>query len=294
MPTAADPPAEPAPDPFVAWSEALRSWEIPSEIIDRATEPPWAMGDAIYVERARTAAAIGRGRDGEADPSRAAALEALAANPEGTGSVLDVGAGAGAAGLALAARCTRLTAVDRNERLLATLREEAAALDLPATTLAGRWPELARRVAVHDVAVCHHVLYDVPDLAPFLGALAEHARRRVVIEISARHPLAWVNPLWLRFHGIRRPERPSADDAVAAVHALGAVPSVRRWTRPTDAPSLEAAVTRARRNLCLPPEREPEVAAAIEDLRAAGRLTGGPASPERAVVTIWWDPPGGR
>jgi hypothetical protein len=43
----------------------------------------------------------------------------------------------------------------------------------------------------------------------------------VVVEITGRHPQAWMNDLWLRFHGIVRPEGPRAEDAVAALEELG-------------------------------------------------------------------------
>ena len=41
----------------------------------------------------------------------------------------------------------------------------------------------------------------------------------------------------------------------------------------------------------LPREREPEVAAAMHELIAAGELHGGPADPVRHVATIWWEAP---
>ncbi len=81
------------------------------------------------------------------------------------------------------------------------------------------------------------------------------------------------------------------DDAVAALGALGLEPSVTRWERESEPASIEVAAARARRNLCLPPNREPEVARVIARLVASGELTGGPALGRRAVATIWWDTP---
>ncbi|MHB8510630.1 MAG: ATP-binding protein [Actinomycetota bacterium] len=57
-----------------------------------------------------------------------------------------------------------------------------------------------------DVVVCHHVLYDVADIVPFVHALTEHALNHVVIEIFDEHPVAWMNPLWRELHGIGRPD----------------------------------------------------------------------------------------
>lgn len=71
-----------------------------------------------------------------------------------------------------------------------------------------------------DVVVCHHVLYNVPRLGPFAQALDEHAGRHVVIEITDRHAWSWMDDLWLRFHGLERPEGPTANDAEAALREL--------------------------------------------------------------------------
>jgi len=62
---------------------------------------------------------------------------------------------------------------------------------------------------------CHHVLYNVAELGPFVTALTSHARRLVVVELTARHPLTALNPLWERFHGLVRPNVPTACDALA-------------------------------------------------------------------------------
>jgi hypothetical protein len=287
------PPAEPLDDPAAAWGEALGRWAIPDDLRRAAADDPWSMGGAVYRDRAH-AAALAAGDPGSSeDRSRDAALEALGALPGGKGSALDVGAGGGAAGLALATRLTRLTGVDRNGSLLATLLEEAEALGIPAEVVEGRWPDVASAIAPHDVVTSHHVLYDVPDIGPFVDALTAHARRRVVVEISQRHPLAWTNPLWQHFHGITRPARPTVDDALAVLEDRGLSPALTRWERPAEPASLEAAAERARRNLCLPATREPEVAEVIARLVATGAIDAGPAVGRRAVATLWWEPPGG-
>lgn len=286
------PPAEPSIDPAAAWGEALGRWAIPDAVRRAAVDDPWSMGGGVYRDRAH-AAALAAGDPGATDDrSRDAALEALGALPAGKGSVLDVGAGAGAAGLALASRLTRLTGVDRNPSLLATLREEADALGISADTVEGRWPDVAPTIGLYDVVTSHHVLYDVPDIGPFVDALTAHARERVVVEISQHHPLAWTNPLWEHFHGITRPERPTVDDALAVLEARGLAPTLTRWDRPAEPVSMEAAAERARRNLCLPAHREPEVAAVITRLVRTGAIDAGPAVGRRAVATLWWEPPG--
>lgn len=277
------------PDAAVAWADALAAWAIPPALLAAAPEPPWAPPEEVYRRRAEEA--LRRVVD-PGDRSRAAALDALE-EASGRASVLDVGAGAGAAGLALAPPAAALTAVDRNPRLLAAFEAAVAtanARGVPVVghALEGRWPDVAGEVAAHDVVVSHHVLYDVPDIAPFLSALMLHARRRVVVEITERHPLAWANPLWQHFHGIVRPERPTADDALRVLRALGVEPQVERWLRSWERRSLAESVARARRNLCLAADRDPEIEEAILRLTETDTLPGGPLDTARPVVTISW------
>jgi len=186
-----------------------------------------------------------------------------------------------------------LVAVDADAPLLAELVRQAGPDAARVRTILGRWPDVAAAVPVADVAVCHHVLYNVPDLAPFIAALAAHARRRVVIEITAAHPIARLNPLWERFHGLRRPTQPTWSDAAAAIRALGHAVQVEQEQPPADPPggTWDELVAMTTRRLCLVPERAPEVAAALE---AQGALPADPATwtPQvRSVVTLWWDVP---
>src|SRR5215813_10374817 len=194
-------------DPVTAWREALAAWEIPEPILRAAPASPWATTGSLFVARARASTAAPAGFSYEM------ANDAL---PEG-GAVLDIGAGAGAASLALAGRAGSLSAVDTDEQLLGVFSALGAEAGVPTQTIVGRWPDVAAWTAPADVVACHHVLYNVADLAPFVAELTAHARRRVVVEISARHPASMWNPLWLRLHGLVRPEGPTAEDAVAAL-----------------------------------------------------------------------------
>ena len=106
-----------------------------------------------------------------------------------------------------------------------------------------------------DVAVAGHVLYNVADLGPFVSALAATARRRVVFELTERHPLHWMNDLWLRFHGLERPSGPVSEDALDALGELDSTLGLERWEA---APRVGGfarradALALARRRLCLP------------------------------------------
>jgi hypothetical protein len=128
------------------------------------------------------------------------------------------------------------------------------------------------------------VLYNVRDLEPFVRALDAHARGRVVIEITATHPLAWMSGLWKRFHGLERPERPTADDELEARRNVELrTPLSSGFERREDAVAL------VRRRLCLPPERDAEIAEALGALlvESDGLWAAGPA--EQTLATLWWD-----
>ncbi|MFZ2058857.1 MAG: hypothetical protein WAV54_15745, partial [Acidimicrobiales bacterium] len=141
-----------------------------------------------------------------------------------------------------------------------------------------------------DVVTCHHVLYNVADLGPFVAALTAHARRLVVVELTARHPLTPLNRLWERFHGLVRPEVPTAFDVLALLEALGLAPSHEVWSQPdqSEHESFEDLVEVTRRRLCLVPSRAGEVASALSELGTDSDRPVGIGPPGFDLVTIWW------
>jgi SAM-dependent methyltransferase len=242
------------------WARLQAGRGVPPEILARAPASPWTHDPATF--------AVPPVPDDT--PSRRAALAFLGAG----GSVLDVGCGAGAAAFALH-RATAVTGVDRQPDMLEAFATEARRRGVPFRTVLGSWPEAASEAGDADVVVCHHVLHNVVDLPPFLRALGAAAGRGVVVEMSAEHPLAWLDPLWLHFHDLRRPPSATAEDAVAVLAELGVRPEVNRWERASP-PRQDAALVA--RVLCLAPERAGEVAAALADL---------PPRP-RTVVSLSW------
>jgi SAM-dependent methyltransferase len=263
------------------WRDDLSAWAIPDDITSAVAESPWVLPRQVFARRADRLASAPGGTSFERE------WEALAP----AGAVLDVGSGAGAACLPLAPRATTVTAVDADERMLALLAERAGAIGLDLRTVAGRWPDVAPQVPPADVVTCHHVIYNVPDLGPFLEALTDHARRRVVVEVTTVHPLTVLNPLWLRFHGLTRPTRPTAGDLLAIVSELGLKAGHTEWSRPAEADyaSFAELVDVTRRRLCLPPERASEVEAALLDMGISSEQPGDLGSSGRDVVTIWWE-----
>ena len=264
------------------WRRALEALAIPDAILAAAPETPWGFPPELLRRRTETAAA----REPSALLDRAA--EALPAG----GTVLDVGCGAGASSIPLGGRVGHLTGVDTSDRSLEAFLEAASTAGVPASAIAGGWPEVADRVPDADAVVSGHVLYNVANLAPFVAALTRHARRRVVVEITERHPLAWTADLWERFHGIVRPDAPSADDAEAVLREVGL--SVERDDREVEPGSggferRDDAVALVRRRLCLPAERDAEIAEALGDrlVEREGGWSAGPVT--QRLVTVWWD-----
>ncbi|WP_158893179.1 class I SAM-dependent methyltransferase [Amycolatopsis anabasis] len=265
-----------------AWSDALAAWAIPEPVLAGAPESPWVLPREVFVRRADAQLAC---------PIGATYAEGLAALRE-PGTVLDVGAAAGATSLPLAAagRVESVTAVDGDRPLLDAFAGRAARLGVPARVLRGRWPDLAAEAGPADVVTCGNVLYNVADLGPFVAALTGHARRRVVAEIAARHPLTELNPLWRRFHGISRPEGPTAEDCVAALRELGVRPRVIRWQRPAEAEHATFAelVAVTRRRLCLPAGRTDEVDRALREFGCDPAVPPDLGSSGRSLVTLVW------
>jgi SAM-dependent methyltransferase len=263
------------------WTEALAEWAIPPHIRNAATRDPWMLPVARFAGRADRAVIEPVGVSFER------AAEVLRDDP---GSVLDVGAGAGAASLPLVPWATSLTAVDGKAEMLEAFAERAAESGVDHREVLGTWPETASDVVAHDVVVVHHVVYNVADIVPFLTALDSRARRRVVLELPPHHPLSWMNPLWKQFHDLERPASPIAGDLVEILGALEVCDlRAEYWVNVqdrvaadgSDSETLEQRAELVTQRLCLPVEREPEVATALAEIDP---------SYHRDVVTISWTP----
>jgi SAM-dependent methyltransferase len=264
------------------WREQLAAWAIPPSLLDAARESPWALPTQVFARRTDRYLAEPAG------PSHARAVEALTTR----GTVLDVGAGAGAASLPLHERIDALTAVDTSEQMLGQLTVRAERLGIPTRVVTGRWPDVGDRVPTADVVLCHHVFYNAPDLADFALALQRHAGRRVVVELTESHPMHVLNPLWLRLHGLRRPTGPTAADAVAVLREAGIEPHGEAWRRPrgSEYGSFDELVDATVRRVCVPADRRDEVVDALLELGVDPDHPMDLGSAGRELVTLWWDP----
>ena len=268
-----DTPAAPGHDtPAARWAFQLGRWAIPEDILAAAPESPWTFPTDLFVRSAAAARA-----DTDPTPSRRRAVEAI---PPG-GTVLDVVAGAGAASLPLAPPAGRLVAVDESQSMLDACAADADRAGLDHREVCGRWPDISPEVDAADVVVCHHVVYNVADLVPFLTALDRHARRRVVLELTSRHPQSDLNPLWAAIHGIERPGGPTAVTAAEVANSLGYDARTEVFERPPrwHDPTEPDHVAFARRRLCVGPERDADIAAQLARLPTVARQ----------LVTLWWD-----
>jgi SAM-dependent methyltransferase len=241
------------------WAEELAAWAIDPGILAAAPESPYGFPPRLF--------GSGRGSAVTHDAVRAGL----------PGSVLDVGCGGGAASLPVGA--DELLAVDESAAMLDRYR--AAAGSRPVRTWHGRWPDVADGIPVADVVVAANVVYNVPDVAPFVTALTAHARRRVVVELTDAHPWTALAPLWRHFHGQDRPGGPTVELFRDVLAELGVEAGSAGWQRPDlwrDAdPADVLAFTR--RRLCLPASREPEIAEAMARLANDRPPT---------ATTFWW------
>jgi SAM-dependent methyltransferase len=262
------------------WRDELAAWALPEHITAGVAESPWVLPRQVFARRADRLAAAPSG------PSYRRAWAAL----DPPGSVLDIGAGAGAACIALLSRTTALTAVDTDSEMLTLLAQRAAALKGKVRLVPGSWPAVAPDAAPADLVTCFNVVYNAPDILPFIAALTASARRLVVIEMTAEHPMVSMNALWLRFHGLQRPQGPTADDLLAILAAMGLSVGYERWQRSSgaDYASFAELADVTRRRLCLPPDRTADVARALEEADVDPDEPVDLGTSRRDVVTIWW------
>jgi SAM-dependent methyltransferase len=247
------------------WRRLLEARAIPAEITSAVAADPHRHDPARFVPPAVP----------EDTASRRAALELLG---PGGGTVLDVGCGGGAAGLALVPQITHLTGVDHAEDMLRAFERACSERGVPHRSVLGPWPDIAPEVGLADVVVSHHVGYNTLELGPFIVALNAAARRGVVVELHAVHPGSWLDPLWLQFHGLHRAPPATADDVLAVFAEVGIHPEVQRWTRPAQPRDPKAELDFTMRRLCVPAQRRDEVAEAVAKL--------GPR--HRDLITISW------
>jgi SAM-dependent methyltransferase len=258
------------PDSAAArWRDNIRRSEVPQAVLDNAPEAEYSLEPARFRWNPEEDAKQ------PVRPSRRRALEAL---PEG-GSVLDVGVGGGASSLGLVPRPGLITGVDPLEGMLASFAASAEAAGVAVRTVLGTWPDCTE-VEPADVAVCHHAVYRVERIEEFVMALTTHARRRVVIEVSEHPPLVTLNPLWMRFHGIERPDWLVPEALQAVLAELGLTVEREDILLPARTQEITPEIVAfSRRRLYVGPERDPEIEQFLRDREPQ----------ENRVAALWWE-----
>ena len=197
------------------------------------------------------------------------------------GTVLDIGCGGGFAAFALAPPATRVIGVDHQIEMLEMFSENARSRGISSEVFEGFWPAIADHIPVADVAVAHHVVYNVPDIENFLIAMSNHASKRVVLELPQRHPLSDASSLWKHFWNLDRPSEPTSTDLLNVLNELGYMAHIELWEGAMRSEiNIEQSAHFSRIRLCLPEDREPEV---LEFLKTQ------PTVDTRSLATIWWD-----
>ncbi|MAT07169.1 MAG: SAM-dependent methyltransferase [Acidimicrobiaceae bacterium] len=261
------------------WSDLIASWGLPEHIVAAAPESPWRHDVARFAV------------DDEAiDRDSTSARWAREVIPPVGGTVLDVGCGGGRSVAPLVPPATEVIGVDRVGAMLDEFVAAAERLGVARRTVHGAWPDVMATTPVADVVICHHVLYDVGDLVPFVVGLTARARLAVVVEIPVRHPMSAWNGAFGHFWNLDRPDRPTHLDVIAVLRELGLDPeftvSPRRRRSRYDADPANL-LTVARRRLGLGGDRDAEL---------AGWLAEYPPPFVDEVATIRWpgdaDPPG--
>jgi SAM-dependent methyltransferase len=249
------------------WKSDLEAWSIPKEIIDKAPESPWIHPPSLF----QIPKLI------DLTPSHQKAFEALPAD----GSILDIGCGGGIAAFAMGKKAGLVIGVDHQVEMLEMFSENAKERHMDSKVYEGFWPEIESKVEVADVAVAHHVVYNVQEIVPFIKAMNSHARKRVVIEMPQHHPLSNLSEAWKFFWNLDRPVNPTPQDFVDVLSELGINAHVQLWDgQLRQERNMDDAVRFTRIRLCLPESRETEVRQFLENH---------PASGIRPLATVWWD-----
>ena len=249
------------------WKSDLEAWSIPKEIIDKAPESPWIHPPSLF----QIPKLI------DLTPSHQKAFEALPAD----GSILDIGCGGGIAAFAMGKKAGLVIGVDHQVEMLEMFSENAKERHMDSKVYEGFWPEIESKVEVADIAVAHHVVYNVQDIVPFIKAMNSHARKRVVIEMPQHHPLSNLSEAWKFFWNLDRPVNPTPQDFVDVLSELGINAHVQLWDgQLRQERNMDDAVRFTRIRLCLPAFREAEVRQFLENH---------PASEIRSLATVWWD-----
>ena len=207
-------------------------------------------------------------------------------------TVLDVGGGSGRYALPLATRAKHVTVVEPSPDSVEMLRSRAAEIGLNnLTVIQSSWDEADAPSA--NVALCSLVLHHVPDAAPFVAKLQEHATYRVVVVEMMETPGALEIPFYERVHGSAPTPLPGLPDVLRLLWAMDIHPDVAMLTAETAVldTDRDAAMEQLRRRLGVSEgtEADDRLRAAADELlenTPEGYTVKG-VSPRRTAMVTW-------
>ncbi|MDE2899455.1 MAG: class I SAM-dependent methyltransferase [Chloroflexota bacterium] len=219
-------------------------------------------------------------------------LNALyAALPSG-GTVLDVGGGAGRYALPLATRARHVTVVEPSEDSCEALQSRAADAGLANITVINESWEDAEAPSA-DMVLCSLVLHHVPDAAPFVARMQEHATASVVVVEMMETPGALEIPFYERVHGTAPTPLPGLPDVLSLLWAMDIYPDVSMLASETAVIDTDrhAAMEQLRRRLAVEEgtEADERLRAAADELleeTPEGFIVRG-VRPRRTAIVTW-------
>ena len=168
-------------------------------------------------------------------------------------TVLDIGAGTGAWSILLARHARSVTAVDPSESMLSVMRENLAAENTANVSIVqGAWPDV--QVQAHDYSLCSHAMYGYPDLAAFILGMEKHTLHTCFLLLRA--PDADCIQVEAALHLWGHPyDSPNFTIAYNVLIQMGIYANVLMentgYWKPRVSPSLDAALERLKREMCL-------------------------------------------
>ncbi len=228
----------------------------------------------------------------ELDASKDALLQMLAPEIQTTDSVLDVGAGAGRYTLPVSGMAGRVTALEPSagmrESLAQTLQDRRIT---NVTVLDGAWQDT--HVEPHDIVLCAHVVYFVPDIQPFIEKLDAAAKRACYIYVRADEAGVRFYPLWEQLFGGPYPSEPGFADLYPLLLSLGIRPNVRivGGEGGPSYTSIDDAIEQAKPNLGIPTDDhqhdERMRAYFTQHLVPRGERFTLPGLPQQSAIASW-------
>lgn len=249
------------------WKSDLEAWSIPQEILEQAPESPWIHPSVLFQIPKQI----------ELTPSHQMAFEALPFD----GSILDIGCGGGIAAFAMGSKAGLVIGVDHQPEMLEMFTQNAQDRHVDSRVHEGFWPAIEGQIEIADVAVAHHVVYNVQEIVSFISAMNSHARKRVVLEMPQHHPLSNLSSAWKFFWNLDRPSAPTPQDLMQVLKEMGINAHLQLWEgNLRQERDLDEAVGFMRIRLCLPISKDGEI---------REFLYKNPPSEIRPLATIWWD-----